>query len=60
MVDPTSDLTEDISEEEAPTCTVCGESLVRETDHRVVTHVEDGEVETWHFCDVDCRDEWEK
>jgi len=58
MVDPTSELNEDVSEEEAPRCAVCDEPLVREPDHRVVTRVEDGQVVTTHFCDEDCRAEW--
>jgi hypothetical protein len=58
MVDPTSELNEDVSEEEAPDCAVCGESLVQNPDHRVVTEVVDDEVETTHFCDETCRREW--
>lgn len=60
MVDPTSDLEEDVTEEEAPACTVCGDPIVQETEHRVVTRVEDGSVATWHFCDDACRDEWDE
>ncbi|PSP52638.1 hypothetical protein BRC74_06180 [Halobacteriales archaeon QH_7_68_42] len=33
MVDPTSDLNEDVPEEEAPECAVCGESLAENPDH---------------------------
>jgi|GEM_PF-993283 len=58
MVDPTSELNEDVSEEEAPTCAVCGEALVQDPDHRVVTRVEDGQVETTHFCGDAHREEW--
>jgi hypothetical protein len=60
MVDPTSDLEEDVTEEDAPTCHSCGTPIVREADHRVVTWVQDGEVETRHFCDEGCRDEWDR
>jgi hypothetical protein len=59
MVDPTSDLEEDVSPEDAPTCHVCGSALVENPDHRVVTWVEGGAVETRHFCDEDCRAEWD-
>lgn len=58
MVDPTSDLNEDVSEDEAPTCAVCGDSLVDNPDHRVITRVEDGAVTTTHFCSDAHRDEW--
>jgi len=58
MVDPTSDLGEDVTEEDAPTCTICGDPIVQETTHRVVTWIEDGEVQTAHFCDETCREEW--
>jgi uncharacterized protein with PIN domain len=58
MVDPTSELNEDVSEEEAPTCAVCGEALVQDPAHRVVTRVDDGQVETTHFCSDAHREEW--
>lgn len=58
MVDPTSDLNETVSEDEAPTCAVCGDSLVQDPDHRVVTRIEDGAVETTHFCSEAHHDEW--
>ncbi len=58
MVDPTSDLNEDVSEDDAPTCAVCGDALVQDPDHRVVTRVRDGEVQTTHFCSDAHRDEW--
>jgi hypothetical protein len=60
MVDPTSDLQEDVSEDDAPDCHVCATPIVSDVDHRVVTWVEDGAVETRHFCDDDCRTEWER
>jgi hypothetical protein len=59
MVDPTSDVAEDISEEEAPDCATCGATVLDTPRHRVVTWVEDGEVRTAHFCDDDCRMEWD-
>jgi hypothetical protein len=59
MVDPTSDLNEDISADDAPSCETCGEKIVDSTDHRVITWVEDGGVESAHFCDDDCRMEWD-
>lgn len=58
MVDPTSDLGEDVSEEDAPRCGTCGEPIPSATDHRVVTWVEEDEVRTVHFCDDDCRKQW--
>ncbi|PSQ08601.1 hypothetical protein BRC93_14925 [Halobacteriales archaeon QS_5_70_15] len=58
MVDPTSDLGEDVTEEDAPQCATCGEPILHEVDHRVVTWIEDGSVESVHFCGDDCRSEW--
>ncbi|MFB6184374.1 MAG: hypothetical protein ABEI96_07445 [Haloarculaceae archaeon] len=55
MVDPTSDLGEDVTEADAPVCETCGASIVRDPDHRVITWIEDGEVQTLHFCDEECR-----
>lgn len=59
MVDPTSDHCEDVDESEAPTCVVCGSAIVADPDHRVVTWVEDGSVESAHFCDEGCRTAWD-
>jgi hypothetical protein len=59
MVDPTSELGEGLEESDAPTCATCGEPLVDAPGHRVVTWVEDGRAVTRHFCDGDCRAEWE-
>lgn len=59
MVDPTSDLGEDVSEEEAPRCATCGDPIVQSPDHRVLTWIDDGAVATAHFCDEDCRLEWD-
>ncbi|MFB6074848.1 MAG: hypothetical protein ABEJ89_07545 [Haloarculaceae archaeon] len=59
MVDPTSDHGEDIDEDEAPECSVCGEPILNSPSHRVVTWIEDGEVQAAHFCDDDCRSEWD-
>ena len=58
MVDPTSDLEEDVSEEDAPDCAICGEPIVESTDHSVRTWVEDDEVHHRHFCSDDCEQEW--
>ncbi|WP_435194042.1 DUF7576 family protein [Natronomonas sp. EA1] len=58
MVDPTSELGEDVTEENAPRCERCGEPIVQSPSHRVVTWVEDGAVETAHFCDDACREAW--
>ncbi len=60
MVDPTSDLEEDVTEETAPRCGSCGEPILNEPDHSVVTRVQDGAVETTHFCDRECRAEWDR
>jgi len=59
MVDPTSDLGEDVSEEDAPTCATCGDSILNYPNHRVITWIEDGEVQSVHFCDESCRMEWD-
>jgi len=58
MVDPTSDVGENVSEEEAPVCATCGESIVDEQNHRVITWIEDDQVQSAHFCDDDCRMDW--
>jgi len=57
MVDPTSDLAEDVDPADAPTCETCGDPIVEHPDHVVVTRVVDGSVESRHFCSEDCRDE---
>lgn len=58
MVDPTSDLEENVDEASAPQCDSCGEPIVEEPDHRVVTRIESGIVRHWHFCDEGCRSAW--
>lgn len=58
MVDPTSDLCEDVTEEDAPQCATCGDPIVNQPRHRVITWIEDGEVRSAHFCDDRCRMEW--
>lgn len=58
MVDPTSDLGEDLDPEDAPRCATCGEPVFDAPDHRVVTWVEAGVVRSVHFCDDDCRAAW--
>jgi hypothetical protein len=58
MVDPTSELGEDVSEDDAPDCANCGDSIVEDPNHRVHTSVEDGTVVHQHFCSDACLDEW--
>ena len=55
MVDPTSDIGEDIDEADAPDCAVCGERIVELPTHRVIATVEDGQIEHTHFCSENCR-----
>jgi hypothetical protein len=59
MVDPTSDLDEDVDESNAPGCAVCGTKLIRDPDHRVVTWVDNGAVQVRHFCSDACREAWD-
>lgn len=59
MVDPTSDLGEDVSADDAPSCATCGSTILEDPNHRVITWIEDGAVETAHFCDEDCRMDWD-
>lgn len=58
MVDPTSDLGEDVDEESAPRCGTCGEPALG-PDRLTVTWVVDERAEHRHFCDVNCRADWE-
>jgi hypothetical protein len=58
MVDPTSDLGEDVDESNAPECANCGDKIIKSPTHRVVTWVEDGTVHSQHFCSPDCREEF--
>lgn len=60
MVDPTSDLNEDIDEADAPQCTTCGATVAMESSHRVTTWIDDDAVETVHFCDDACRENWDR
>lgn len=55
MVDPTSELGEDVDESDARECANCGEKILQSPTHRVVTWVEDGEVRHRHFCSDGCR-----
>jgi len=57
MVDPTSDLEEDVDEESAPRCVTCGGPALG-TGRRTVTWTDDGEAVHRQFCSQDCRDEW--
>ncbi|KTG07849.1 DUF7576 family protein [Haloferax profundi] len=60
MVDPTSDLEENVDPEDAPTCATCGDPIVNVPTHRVVTWVDDdGAVQYRHFCDDECRADWD-
>ncbi|MFB6179750.1 MAG: hypothetical protein ABEI77_08510 [Halorientalis sp.] len=59
MVDPTSDLGDDVSEDDAPTCRTCGDPIVNAPNHRVITWIEDGQVQSAHFCDENCRLDWD-
>jgi len=59
MVDPASDLGEDVTEEDAPRCRTCGEPILDNPRHRVITWVEDDEVRSAHFCDDTCRMDWD-
>ncbi|EMA68710.1 hypothetical protein C461_03747 [Halorubrum aidingense JCM 13560] len=57
MVDPTSDLEEDVDEESAPRCAVCGGPALG-VGRRTVTWVDGDAVRHRHFCTQDCRDDW--
>jgi hypothetical protein len=59
MVDPTSDLAEDVDEEEAPNCDVCGDPIAEDPSHVVRSWVEDDEVQHRHFCDEACEAEFD-
>jgi endogenous inhibitor of DNA gyrase (YacG/DUF329 family) len=56
MVDPTSDLGEDVDDSNAPSCANCGEPIVQSPTHRVVTWVEGGQARHRHFCSEECRE----
>lgn len=60
MVKPTSDLEEDVDEENAPECAVCGKALIRDVNHRVVTWIDDeAAVQRRHFCSEECKSAWD-
>ena len=59
MVDPTSDIGEDVTEDTAPECEQCSDKIIQSTSHRVVTAVEDGQAVHHHFCSDACRDKWQ-
>ncbi|MFA1610573.1 DUF7576 family protein [Halobellus rubicundus] len=59
MVDPTSELGEDVDEADAPECAACGEKIIQSPTHRVVTWVEDGRVASRHFCSPECKAEYD-
>lgn len=58
MVDPTSDLGEDVTEADAPRCSACEEPIVNAPNHRVLTWIEGDSVRSAHFCDDECRANW--
>jgi hypothetical protein len=58
MVDPTSDLAEDVDEEDAPRCATCGTPVLYDPGHRTVSWVADGRVRHRHFCSEAHREEW--
>ncbi|MYL15204.1 hypothetical protein GLW36_00875 [Halorubrum terrestre] len=58
MVDPTSELEEDVDEESAPSCATCGEPALG-TGHRTVTWVDGDDVVYRHFCSEPCRADWD-
>lgn len=58
MVDPTSDLNENVDEEDAPSCETCGATLAAASEQRTISWVEDGTVHTVHFCDDECLNDW--
>ncbi|MFC4356497.1 hypothetical protein ACFO0N_00875 [Halobium salinum] len=57
MVDPTSDLGEDVDDEDVPSCRRCGDPVDGPT-RRVVSRIEEGRVHHRHFCSDDCVDAW--
>ena len=59
MVDPTSDLGEDVDEDDAPSCATCGEKIIQSPTHRIVTWVDDGRVQHRHFCSDECKAEYD-
>lgn len=59
MIDPTSDVGK-VDEDEAPACEVCGDPIIEDSDHRVITWInDDNHVEHRHFCSDDCASAWE-
>ena len=57
MVDPTSDLEEDVDEESAPRCVTCGEPVLG-PGRRTVTWVDGDDAVHREFCSPACRAEW--
>ena len=55
MVEPTSDLGEDVDEDDAPECATCGTKIIQSPTHRVVTRIEDGRAHHTHFCSPECK-----
>ena len=40
-------------------CHFVGDGVANEVTHRVITWIEEGTVQTAHFCDEDCRMNWD-
>lgn len=48
-----------VADSDQPTCATCGESVFGKETRRVKTWVDGDSVTHVHFCDEDCRDEWD-
>lgn len=56
MVDPTSDIGENVDEANTPECATCRTAIERDPEHQVVTWVDDeGLVQHRHFCSEECH-----
>jgi len=58
MVDPTSDLGEDVDEESAPRCATCGDPALG-PGRQTVTWVDGDEAVHREFCSPACQTEWQ-
>ncbi|QAU12354.1 hypothetical protein EKH57_06290 [Halorubrum sp. BOL3-1] len=58
MVDPTSELEEDVDEESAPRCVTCDGPALG-VGRRTVTWVDGGDAVHRHFCSESCRAAWD-
>jgi len=59
MADPTSDLGENVPDEELPLCDSCESRIATGPQHRVITWIDEGSVRSAHFCDESCRMAWD-